>query len=214
VAGVFVLALDGMPVEAFERLRDSLPNIAEVASRGSWGVMRAVDPPITVPAWASMFTGRDPGELGIYGFRHLDRSSRRGYVVTSRDLRERYVWERRGLRSIVIGLPPGYPPRPYGLWVSDFLTPAGRPWTYPPELASEIGRYVFDIEYRTDRKEEAFKALVEMTELRFRAAERLLEEGLGRLRAPRDRHRQGASPVSEVLGCGASAVRPGQPPRG
>jgi len=125
VAGVFVLALDGMPVEAFERLRDSLPNIAEVASRGSWGVMRAVDPPITVPAWASMFTGRDPGELGIYGFRHLDRSSRRGYVVTSRDLRERYVWERRGLRSIVIGLPPGYPPRPYGLWVSDFLTPAG-----------------------------------------------------------------------------------------
>jgi predicted AlkP superfamily phosphohydrolase/phosphomutase len=166
-----------MPVEVFERLRDSLPNIAEVASRGSWGVMRAVDPPITVPAWASMFTGRDPGELGIYGFRHLDRSSRRGYVVTSRDLREQYVWERRGLRSVVIGLPPGYPPRPYGLWVSDFLTPVGRPWTYPPELASELGRYVFDIEYRTDRKEEAFKALVEMTELRFRAAERLLERG-------------------------------------
>jgi predicted AlkP superfamily phosphohydrolase/phosphomutase len=177
VARVFVLALDGMPVEVFERLRDFLPNIAEVVSRGSWGVMRAVDPPITVPAWASMFTGRDPGELGIYGFRHLDRSSRRGYVVTSRDLREQYVWERRGLRSIVVGLPPGYPPRPYGLWVSDFLTPAGRPWTYPPELASEIGRYVFDVEYRTDRKEEAFKALVEMTELRFRAAERLLERG-------------------------------------
>jgi len=69
-------------------------------------------------------------------------------VVTSRDLQERYVWERRGLRSIVIGLPPGYPPRPYGLCVSDFLTPAERPWTYPPELASELGRYVFDVEYR------------------------------------------------------------------
>ena len=37
VARVFVLALDGMPVEVFERLRDSLPNIAEVASRGRGG---------------------------------------------------------------------------------------------------------------------------------------------------------------------------------
>jgi predicted AlkP superfamily phosphohydrolase/phosphomutase len=35
--------------------------------------------------------------------------------------------------------------------------------------------YVFDVEYRTDRKEEAFKALVEMVERRFAVAERLVE---------------------------------------
>ncbi|MEM4965108.1 MAG: alkaline phosphatase family protein, partial [Pyrobaculum sp.] len=53
VCGVklFVLALDGMDFMVFERLRDLLPNIAEVAEGGRWGVMRAVDPPITVPAW-------------------------------------------------------------------------------------------------------------------------------------------------------------------
>lgn len=172
---LFVLALDGVPYEAFERMRDELPNLAEIADRGAKGVMRAVDPPITVPAWASMFTGKDPGELGIYGFRHLDRRTGRGYIVTSRDLREQYIWERRGLRSVVIGLPPGYPPRPYGVWISDFMTPEGRPWTHPPELAEAIGRYIFDVEYRTDKKEEAFGSLVEMTKRRFEVAEKLME---------------------------------------
>lgn len=172
---LFIFALDGVPYEVFEAMRDDLPNIAEVADRGSRGVMRAVDPPITVPAWASMFTGKDPGELGIYGFRHLNKQTRRSYIVTSRELREPYIWERRGLRSVVIGLPPGYPPRQYGVWISDFMTPEGRSWTHPPELANTIGRYIFDIEYRTDRKDEAFKALVEMTQLRFAAAEKLME---------------------------------------
>lgn len=172
---LFIFALDGVPYEAFDKLRDELPDIAEIADKGSRGVMRAVDPPITVPAWACMFTGRDPGELGIYGFRHLNKNTRRGYIVTSRELTEPYLWERRGLRSVVIGLPPGYPPRPYGVWISDFMTPQGRPWTHPPELANEIGRYIFDVEYRTDRKEGAFKSLVEMTETRFAVAEKLMD---------------------------------------
>ncbi|MEM3997150.1 MAG: alkaline phosphatase family protein [Pyrobaculum sp.] len=174
---LFVLALDGFPFEAFLRLRDLMPNVAEVADRGGWGVMRAVDPPITVPAWASMFTGLDPGELGIYGFRHLRRPEGRPYVVTSLDVSAPFVWERLGLRSVVVGLPPGYPPRRYGVWISDFMTPQGRQWTYPPDLAKELGEYIFDVEYRTDRKEEAFAQLLRMVELRFRAAERLLELG-------------------------------------
>ena len=33
-------------------------------------LLRSVDPPITVPAWSCMVSGRDPGELGIYGFRN------------------------------------------------------------------------------------------------------------------------------------------------
>ncbi|MEL9991524.1 MAG: alkaline phosphatase family protein [Thermoproteus sp.] len=172
---LFVLCLDGMPIEAFERLRDEMPNIAEIADRGVWGAMRAVDPPITVPAWASMFTGRDPGQLGIYGFRHMRRGSYEGYVVTSRELKEQYVWERRGLKSVVVGLPPGYPPRRYGVWISDFLTPKGRPWAHPPELMEKFPGYIFDVEYRTDRKDEAYRALVEMTKYRFEVAERLME---------------------------------------
>ncbi len=178
---LLVFALDGAPYDVFSRLFDELPNIAELRDGGRWGTLRAVDPPITVPAWASMFTGKDPGELGIYGFRHLKRGTYEGYVVTSQNLKERFFWESEGLRSIVIGLPPGYPPRRYGIWISDFYTPdTNRQWTYPPSIAGEItgsvGDYVFDVPYRTDRKEEAYRALVDMTLKRWRAARMLMEK--------------------------------------
>ncbi len=174
-----VIALDGFPFEVYARIRDELSNISGIADNGSWGVLRAIDPPITVPAWASMLTGRDPGELGIYGFRHLKRGSYSGYIVSSVNLKARYMWESMGLRSIVIGLPPGYPPRRYdrGVWISDFYTPdTNRVWTYPPELGRSIGRYIFDVEYRTEEKDRAFRELIEMTRLRWRVARRLMEE--------------------------------------
>ena len=31
-------------------------------AEGAWGRLRSSDPPITIPAWAVMFSGRDPGE--------------------------------------------------------------------------------------------------------------------------------------------------------
>jgi len=36
VARLFVLGLDGFPFQVYEGLRDSLPNIAEVADSGGW----------------------------------------------------------------------------------------------------------------------------------------------------------------------------------
>ena len=175
---LLVLALDGVPYDVLVRFRDSLGFLGELMDECGWGVMRAIDPPITVPAWACMFTGRDPGQLGFYGFRHLRRGRYESYIVSSRSLRFRYVWEEMGLRSIAIGVPPGYPARRYGVWISDFLTP-GREgqWIYPEELAGEVervsGGYVFDVEYRTERKREAWRELVEMTERRWRVARHL-----------------------------------------
>ena len=48
---------------------------------GTWGPLRSVDPPITVPAWSCMLTGRDPGEPGIYGFRNRSEYDYRSMVV-------------------------------------------------------------------------------------------------------------------------------------
>ena len=54
----------------FDRFLDELPNLQRLMASGTWGPLRSVDPPITVPAWSCMTSGRDPGELGIYGFRN------------------------------------------------------------------------------------------------------------------------------------------------
>src|SRR6478672_10574834 len=68
---VAVVGLDcADPRLVFDRWLDELPHLRELVKRGTWGPLRSVDPPITVPAWSCMLTSRDPGELGIYGFRN------------------------------------------------------------------------------------------------------------------------------------------------
>src|SRR5712692_4939150 len=64
---VAILGLDSVPPELlFDRLLDKLPNIKKMTQRGIYGKLTTCDPPITVPAWMVMFTGKNPGKLGIY----------------------------------------------------------------------------------------------------------------------------------------------------
>ncbi|HWC27197.1 MAG TPA: alkaline phosphatase family protein, partial [Solirubrobacteraceae bacterium] len=79
---VAVIGLDcAEPTLVFDRWRDELPNLRRLTKTGAWGALRSVDPPITVPAWSCMMSGRDPGELGIYGFRNRSDHSYGGLTV-------------------------------------------------------------------------------------------------------------------------------------
>src|SRR5207253_5676103 len=94
---------------------DDLPNIRRLMDVGCYGRLESVIPPITVPAWMCLATGQDPGSLGVYGFRNrIDRSYGGLGIVDSRSFTELTLWDqvaREGGRSVVIGVPPGYPPR-------------------------------------------------------------------------------------------------------
>ena len=183
---VAILGLDSVPPELlFDKLLDKLPNIKRMYDRGLHGKLMSCDPPITVPAWMVAFTGKDPGQLGIYGFRHRKGNSYTdGYIVNSTHVRAKTIWEvlsEHGLRSIVLGVPPGYPPKPVPnvLSVSCFITPsADRPFTYPESLKEEVlkaagGKYIFDVTFRTEDREAVKQELFEMTEKRFDVAEYL-----------------------------------------
>jgi predicted AlkP superfamily phosphohydrolase/phosphomutase len=183
---VAVLGLDSVPPELlFDKLLDKLPNFAKMYKEGLHGKLRTCDPPITVPAWMVMMTGKNPGELGIYGFKHRKgHSYSDGYIVTSANVHERTVWEvlsDRGRRSVVLGVPPGYPVKHVtnACTVSCFLTPsADRPFTNPEELRDEVtraagGKYIFDVTFRTEDRGEVKRELFEMTEKRFDVAEYL-----------------------------------------
>ncbi len=153
--------------------------------KGLHGKLRTCDPPITVPAWMVMMTGKNPGQLGIYGFRHRKGASYNdAYIVNSTHVKERTVWEilsSHGRKSIVLGVPPGYPPKPVpnALTVSCFITPSiERPFTYPPELREEVlkaagGRYIFDVTFRTEDRDGIKEELFDMTRKRFDVAEHL-----------------------------------------
>src|SRR3954470_12083086 len=72
---VCIVGLDCLaPQLLFHKYWKSLPNLCSLAADGEATVLTSCDPPITVPAWAAMLTGQDPGTLGVYGFR--DRASR------------------------------------------------------------------------------------------------------------------------------------------
>ncbi len=181
---LLVIGLDGVPPEIlFDRLRPKMPNVAAMLDAGVRGPMRTTDPPISLPAWAVMFTGYDPGTLGFYGFRHrLNHSYSQTYVPRTTLLEVPTLFtllSERGRRVGVIGMPPGFPPpRVNGFYISDFLTPPeSRETTYPVELRGELeskfGTYRFDVPFRAEERGALFRQIVEMTRQRWQVAEAL-----------------------------------------
>jgi predicted AlkP superfamily phosphohydrolase/phosphomutase len=165
---------------------ERLENIRRLMDAGCYGPLESIVPPITVPAWMCMATGQDPGALGVYGFRNrADHSYAPMRTVHSRSIGALSIWDqiaREGGRSILLGIPPGYPPRKVnGLSVSCFLTPQGeRSYTHPPELAGEIerlvGTYPFDVAgFRTQNKPWLRDEIHAMTRAHFTVARHLLE---------------------------------------
>ncbi len=81
---VCVIGLDCAPPElVFDLWRDQLPHLRRLMAQGVYGPLESTIPPITVPAWMSMMTGKDPGTLGIYGFRNRRDHSYDGLAFAS-----------------------------------------------------------------------------------------------------------------------------------
>ncbi len=138
------------PELVFDRWPDDLPNLKSLYESGLHGLLRSCDPPITVPAWSVMMSSKSPGLLGVYGFRNrADHSYNKYAIANSIAIKEDRLWDilsRSGKRSIVIGVPGTYPPRPLnGVLVGDFLTPdTNCNYTYPGALKQEIEQHIRD----------------------------------------------------------------------
>jgi predicted AlkP superfamily phosphohydrolase/phosphomutase len=187
---VAVIGLDcGTPQLLFRDLANDVPNLTKLMQGGMYGELASITPPITVPAWACAMTGKTPGQLGIYGFRNRKDNTYDGLsIATSEAVKEPAVWDllgQRGMRSLLIGVPPSYPPKPVEGWrVGCFLTPpSNKGYTYPAELQTEIeeelggpGEYIFDIpNFREQGMDFVLEQVFKMTERRFRVARRLVK---------------------------------------
>ena len=113
------------PVLAFDRYRHLMPTLTHLVDNGFSGPLRSTIPPITVPAWAAMTSGRDPGELGLYGFRTRRRGVYESELVSSKQVRAKRTWDyagEAGHRVAALFVPPSSPPRPVrGTMLSCFL---------------------------------------------------------------------------------------------
>lgn len=144
---------------------ERLTTVRRLMANGCYGRLESVIPPITVPAWMCMSTSQDPGSLGVYGFRNrVDHSYTGLGIVNSRSFTAPAMWDavaqQQGGQSILVGVPPGFPPRPVqGASVGCFLTPDTDKavFTHPPELSQEIrdlvGHYPVDVKgFRSEDK--------------------------------------------------------------
>lgn len=185
---VMVIGLDCAPPEhVFDEYADEIPNLTKLRENGVYGPLQSITPPITVPAWMCMMTSKDPGTLGIYGFRDRKDHTYDGLsFATSWKVKEPTVWDllsAAGKDSIVMSVPPSYPPKELkGIQIGCFLTPGNQAeYTYPKELKAEleeeVGEYIFDIRnFRTDDTQYILDEAYKMTEARFSAAKYLLQK--------------------------------------
>jgi predicted AlkP superfamily phosphohydrolase/phosphomutase len=183
---LFVIGLDCFdPTLAFDRWLDDLPNLRALAEAGAHGRLESTVPPITVPAWTCMLSGKDPGEHGFYGFSNrADHSFEQMNIATADRIHYPRAWDwvsEAGGEAIVVGVPQTYPVRPInGVMVSSFLTPSTlSAYTYPPSLKDEIhdvvGEYMLDVpNFRTEDKVRLLQDIYRLSRQHFDLVEHLL----------------------------------------
>ena len=167
---------------------DRLVNLRRLMNAAVYGRLESVIPPITVPAWMCMCTSQDPGSLGVYGFRNrVDHSYDKLGFANSASIKALAIWDhlgREGKRSIVMGVPPNYPPRRInGISIGCFLTPdtTKNDFTHPASFKAKInelvGEYPVDVKnFRTGRKDWLKDEIFSMSQKQWQVVHWLLKE--------------------------------------
>lgn len=183
---LLILGLDcAEPSLIFQQFKDELPHFQQLIQRGLSGRLQSSTPCVTVPAWASMTTGRDPGVLGFYGFRNRAAYDYDGLqVVDNATVKPPRIWDRlaeHGLESLVMNVPQTFPVKPIkGHLASGLLTPGtGSRFAYPAIFQQEIRQlepdYAFDVRgFRTMARDQLLQQLIHLTDQQYRVFEQML----------------------------------------
>jgi predicted AlkP superfamily phosphohydrolase/phosphomutase len=182
---VLVLGLDGATFDILEPLvkMGRLPNIGKFMNEGVWGYLDTTLPPVTIPAWPSMMTGKNPGKLGLF-----DLLKRKDYGVEPNGYcyaEHTPLWQilnRYGIKTGIMNLPGTYPPEEVdGFMVSGMLTPSKEStFCYPSKLQTEL--VTLGIDYEIDVPQWQYfdegifiKDVYDVTEQRGKVAEYLMQ---------------------------------------
>jgi len=176
---VFVFGIDGaMPEKIFNEWLDELPNIKKLMQQGCYAKLNSIIPAVSVAAWVSMVTGKNPADHGIFEYLYRkDNSYEAMNIVSSHNLKEKTIWDiasANNLKSAVCFVFLTWPVKPLnGKLVSGALTPLvdDVDFTYPKELKKEINSFLkepllLDIKkFRDLSKEEILEKIYKITHM-------------------------------------------------
>ena len=154
------LAIVGIDGATYEIIRPmiaagELPHIARILSEGVSGDLESEKPPMTPPAWTSMFTGLNPGKHGVFHFIRRDLGTYDCSLNDSRNYAGKDMMTLLGGRGWSVGslaVPMTYPPFPVrdGYMVSGIPMPLeGDSIAWPPGTVAEM-QEVLGHPYRPD----------------------------------------------------------------
>jgi predicted AlkP superfamily phosphohydrolase/phosphomutase len=147
---LIVLGLDGVPYGLIKNLSGNgvMPNLGFLIKQGTLCKMESSVPEISSVAWASIITGKNPGEHGIYGFMDLRPETYKFFFPNFNSLKAKpfwCIWDT--MKSAIVNVPGTYPARSLnGILIAGFVALDLKKATYPPTLVPRLE----EIDYRID----------------------------------------------------------------
>jgi predicted AlkP superfamily phosphohydrolase/phosphomutase len=195
---VVIIGLDGATLDILRPLVEAgvMPTVGRFLQEGAWGNLMSTRPPVTCPAWPSMYTGVGPGKHGVFSFSHRDAATGRVRTAAVTDVHAPKLWElagEAGLRSAVLNVPITFPAQPLqGVTLSGFVSPDdSKLVSYPQELADEVREALGELKLNwlvlghrpadVERRNEHVRKINSLMELRIRQFEYVLERSPGDL---------------------------------
>jgi predicted AlkP superfamily phosphohydrolase/phosphomutase len=130
---LILIGLDGGAFHLLRPLIDAgvMPMLASFLREGASGTLLSTHPPMTCPAWPTMFTGVNPSKHGVFSFTCRGGRRRGPHTASLLDVHALALWEligNAGYRVGVMNVPITFPAQPVnGFMVSGFPAPDGLP---------------------------------------------------------------------------------------
>ncbi len=180
-----IIGLDGMDWKYLKEYKSSFPNLWNLIKSGCSAKLDSVQPPVSLPAWRSFLTGKNPGKHGIFDFTEKREDS---YKIQLTDVNKTTdfffkQFSDNNLKTIVINVPSTYPPIkiPNTTIVSGMLTPTLESgFTYPVDIGEEIKeQYNYRIDplnaNETNNQIEFIKDIKKVLEIRLKTFDFLIK---------------------------------------
>jgi len=188
---VVLIGLDGATFRVLRPLADAgvMPVMAGLLRDGASGILRSTSPPVTCPAWPTMFTGVNPGKHGVYSFSFRDQRNGHTRTAASGDVAAPKIWNiigDAGKRVCILNVPITFPAEKVnGIMLTGFVSPEESPYvTWPASVSHELRDKFSDLSlnwavlnYRpskTDKREQHIRRINELMALRCKQFEYLV----------------------------------------
>jgi len=186
--GVMIIGVDGAPWALLSHWisTNKLPTFKRITNLGLKGILKSTIPCTTFPALPSMFTGMNPGNLGIFSFINFD-----GSLATMKEIQYPKIWnilDKHNRSSCIVNVPATFPPEKVnGVMISGWAPSEKSNYTYPGYIKKDIKGFRNDRieeEIRRLRKkkrneksrEKYFDLMIEQTERRYDIFKKLNQE--------------------------------------